>query len=105
MSTLNNFNAEDTEETLDGYLTDALSKIWESRKTKPPPSDPSHWKSILDDIRGQNEICTYNPSIQHNCYIYLPVLDIPQVIGVVLYVGSIFGTNQVCHHHRLGMKQ
>jgi len=39
------------------YLFDPLSKIWGKRKTKPPPTDASHWKSILDVIHGEHDIC------------------------------------------------
>jgi hypothetical protein len=49
------------------YFFHPLSKIWEKRKTKPPPDDSSHWKSILDDIRGEHETCMYQPSFCCSC--------------------------------------
>lgn len=32
---------------------------------KPPPNDPSHWKSILDVIHGEQDTCTFHPSLVH----------------------------------------
>jgi hypothetical protein len=53
------------------YVSHPLNKIWQQRKMKPPPSDASHWKSILDDIRGEHDTCKYQPSFRCLC-----VLDI-----------------------------
>lgn len=40
-----------------GYLLQPLTEIWEQRKTKPPPGDASHWRSILDVIYGEHDTC------------------------------------------------
>lgn len=47
----------DDMEIFQGYLANPLSSIWEARKTKPPASDSTHWKSILDVIQGENDTC------------------------------------------------
>lgn len=45
-----------------GYISHPLNKIWEKRKTKPPPNDASHYKSILDVIHGEHDTCMYQSS-------------------------------------------
>ncbi|KAG5636179.1 hypothetical protein H0H81_008914 [Sphagnurus paluster] len=49
-------------QTVEDYISDPLSKIWEERKQKSPPTDASHWTSILDDIKGDKDIC-------HSCHV------------------------------------
>lgn len=44
-------------EVFQDYLADPLSSIWETRKTKPPASDDTHWKSILAATQGENDTC------------------------------------------------
>ena len=44
------------------YISYPLNKIWGQRKMKPPPSDASHWKSILDVIHGERDTCVYRSS-------------------------------------------
>ena len=38
------------------YISYPLNKIWGQCKTKPRPSDASHWKSILDVIHGERAL-------------------------------------------------
>jgi hypothetical protein len=53
------------------YVSHPLSKIWEERQIKPPPSDPSHWRSILDVIHGEHDTCTYQtPYLVQATHIY-----------------------------------
>ncbi|KIK69769.1 hypothetical protein GYMLUDRAFT_34162 [Collybiopsis luxurians FD-317 M1] len=40
-----------------GYLSDPLVKVLEERKTKPPPSDFTHWHSISPRITQENSQC------------------------------------------------
>ncbi|KAK7045456.1 hypothetical protein VNI00_007709 [Paramarasmius palmivorus] len=42
-----------------GYLSYPLSKLYEERKAKPPPTDSSHWRSILEQIEGENDPCAH----------------------------------------------
>uniref|UniRef100_A0A0W0FMG1 Uncharacterized protein n=1 Tax=Moniliophthora roreri TaxID=221103 RepID=A0A0W0FMG1_MONRR len=44
---------------ISGYLSYPLSKIYEERKVKPPPTDSSRWKSVLDHIEGENDPCAH----------------------------------------------
>ncbi|KAF5382585.1 hypothetical protein D9615_002789 [Tricholomella constricta] len=39
------------------YIFDPLSRIWRERNEKPPPSDTTHWNSILDTIHGGADMC------------------------------------------------
>ncbi|KAF9262322.1 hypothetical protein L218DRAFT_867915, partial [Marasmius fiardii PR-910] len=47
-----------------GYLSYPINKLFEERKLKPPPEDPSHWKSILDSIEGEKDACTRCNSVK-----------------------------------------
>jgi hypothetical protein len=48
------------------YVAHPLNMIWE-RRAKPPPSDASHWKSVLDVIHGERDTCRYQPSFLIPC--------------------------------------
>ncbi|KAG6910681.1 hypothetical protein DXG01_008725 [Tephrocybe rancida] len=39
------------------FLSGPLDRIWEQRKSKPPPSDSTHWTSLLDEVRGGQDTC------------------------------------------------
>jgi hypothetical protein len=77
------------------YVSHPLDKIWQQRKMKPPPSDASHWKSILDVIHGEHDTCMYQPFFSFSVCSSRS-LSI-QVIGVALSMASIFGMKQVSH--------
>ncbi|KAG6903246.1 hypothetical protein C0995_000141 [Termitomyces sp. Mi166 len=44
--------------SLVSYLSNPLERILEERKTK-PPDNSSHWSSLLDDVRGGNDMCKF----------------------------------------------
>lgn len=48
---------------LQDYISQPLSKIWEERKAKPPTDDALVWKSILDFVHGENDICMPRPRV------------------------------------------
>ncbi|KAF9464131.1 hypothetical protein BDZ94DRAFT_1257074 [Collybia nuda] len=52
---------DDLVELFKGYLAPPLSSVFEARKTKPPATDNTHWKSILKDIQSENDTC-------HRCH-------------------------------------
>lgn len=45
------------------YISHPLSKLWEDRKTKPPPVDGTHWRYILDDVKGENDTCASSEAL------------------------------------------
>jgi hypothetical protein len=75
------------------YVSHSLNKIWEQRKTKPPPSDASHWKSILNIIHGEHDTCMYQPFFLFSVCSSRS-LSI-QAIGATLSMALIFGMKQV----------
>ncbi|KAI3605335.1 hypothetical protein WG66_013039 [Moniliophthora roreri] len=52
-------HGDDEYPLISGYLSYPLSKIYEERKVKPPPTDSSRWKSVLDHIEGENDPCAH----------------------------------------------
>ncbi|KAF8898837.1 hypothetical protein BD779DRAFT_1485777 [Infundibulicybe gibba] len=60
---MSGFDLDEADEfppTLENFISDPLSQIWAGRNVKPPADDQSHWKSILDEVKGENDLC-------HNC--------------------------------------
>ncbi|KAG6843904.1 hypothetical protein H0H87_011893, partial [Tephrocybe sp. NHM501043] len=43
---------------VEGYLSEPLKRVWNQRKTKPPPSDFTHWTSLLDDAQSHKDTCS-----------------------------------------------
>lgn len=76
---------------LNQYIAYPLSKIWERRKVKPPAEDESHWKSILDEVIGEHDICKFWRAIVLN----RPSCPSYQVFNATQYVALSCSTKPV----------
>ncbi|KAG6820175.1 hypothetical protein H0H93_004306 [Arthromyces matolae] len=59
------YDIEDVPAIFVDYLSGPLNRIWEERKTKPPANNPTHWASLLNEIRGDQD--TYWDYLRLSC--------------------------------------
>ncbi|KAJ6608026.1 hypothetical protein B0H10DRAFT_1955770 [Mycena sp. CBHHK59/15] len=52
------FDDEETSPILFNYYSAAFAAIWKSRDVKPPPSDTSQWKALLEVTPREPDTCT-----------------------------------------------
>lgn len=53
------FGGEEVPNILEDYLYNPLLETWLERKAGLPPGDSSHWRSILNEIRSENDTCMW----------------------------------------------
>ncbi|KAJ6600882.1 hypothetical protein B0H10DRAFT_2082561 [Mycena sp. CBHHK59/15] len=51
------FDNEEMSPILFNYYSAAFAAIWKCRDVKPPPSDTSRWKALLETIAGEHDTC------------------------------------------------